>query len=330
MPGWMGLRDIKPSNPHEQERLRQESQRLTAHKKETQVQQRSQEKVREILREQGGDLSAYAGLSGYEVPNGCNYITALPVRAIMSRRVAVISFDDTLLTIQGIFARVRFHHLPVVGPNEEVIGIISDRDFLRAVSPFLGTVNEQTRDKEIMSRKAGLIMTRNPICLEENANLLTAVKLMNSRKISCLPIVHLGTTRLAGIVTWKDVVRAFCQQAFAPDHDSKRLKDGVSIDSAKTESQRLKARAEAASHAPEGAVGQSHATADSVDTTDSSDSHPMSPDHHPISLEHQAPHIAAQEKLSPSHVGQSGSDLASRQMARMRRQYGAKDGKEGE
>ncbi len=327
MPGWMGLRGIKANNPHEQERQRRESQRLSAAKKETQILHRSQEKIQEILKDQDGDMSDYMGHPEREShgnPFDCDRIALMPVREIMSRRVAVLNFDDTVLTIQGIFAKVRFHHLPVVGPEGEVIGIISDRDFLRTVSPFFGTINEQNRDKEIMARRAGMIMTRNPVCLDESASLLAAVKLMNSRKISCLPIVYDGTMRLLGIVTWKDVVRAFCPQGFTSDTDSRRLKSGVSAESLKSESQRLKA----AAHPETPAVHHSDATPGSSQSPDTSDltSAVNSHEQHPVSLDHPTPHIAAQEKLAPRNLGQSGSDLASRQMERMRKQYGGKSG----
>ncbi len=206
MPGFMGLRGLTPKNPHDMERQRREERKTS----KDDLERRAEEKAQEILRGQDGDMSAHTG----DMPAGdgidFHRIANFIVGEIMSERVAVLEFDDNLLTVQGIFNKVKFRHLPVVEPDGNIIGILSDRDFLRMVSPFLGTVNEQTRDKEIMTRKVGTIMTRNPVCANVNTSILETIHLMNAHKISCLPIVERGGMRLLGIVTWKDIVRAFC------------------------------------------------------------------------------------------------------------------------
>ncbi len=337
MPGWMGLRGVKPNNPLEQERKRRESQRLSAQAHDTQI-LRAQEKVQEVLRQQDGEMSPDTGKIDPEERLDYEQVAARPVREIMSSRLAVLAFDDNLFAIQGIFASVSFHHLPVVDEKGEIIGIISDRDFLRVVSPFFGTINEQNRDKEIMNRKAGMIMTRNPICVEENGSIITAVKVMNQRKISCLPVVSPGTVRLVGIVTWKDVVRAFCPQAFSPSRSSTRIRARTDLDAVKAVSPLPPARTGEEAPTPESPADLSPAVkpaapaadavlpgSDGLDHANPGNHH----DTHPIYLTHPTPHIAAQEKLTPSNFGHAGSDLASRQLARMREQYGGK-GKESE
>lgn len=238
MPGFMGLRGMEIKNPHDMVRERRHERsdtRIESHDQE----RRSREKVHEILREQE---DVHNDTRPMPVVGGeCEKISHRPVTDIMSGRVAVLAFDDTLMTVEGIFSSVKFRHLPVVDGRGHIIGIISDRDFLRHVSPFYGTVNEQTRDVEIMSRKVGMVMTRNPICVETRLCIGDAVKIMNRKKISCLPVVEIGTTRLQGIITWKDIVRAFCPECFS-SKDSSRLKTGVYVNPESTESARLKAR----------------------------------------------------------------------------------------
>lgn len=239
MPGFMGIRGLEHKNPRDMERERREER----HTIELAAERRSREKVREILREQEGDMSAFSGRIDPASLGECAKIASYPVERIMTGRVAVLSFDDTLLTVEGIFGSVKFRHLPIVDDEGNIEGIISDRDFLRMVSPFFGTVNEQTRDKEIMARKVGMVMSRNPVCASIDTTILDAVKLMNRSKISALPIVEKGTLKLLGIVTWKDIVRAFCPAGFSATHDSTRLKTGVHVNSETSESARLKARA---------------------------------------------------------------------------------------
>ncbi len=250
MPGFMGLRGLNPKNPHDLERQRREERKTS----KEELERRAEEKAQEILRGQQGDMSAHIGdmpvSDGSDFQKTANFL----VGEIMSERVAVLEFDDNLMTVQGIFRKVKFRHLPVVEPDGDIIGILSDRDFLRMVSPFFGTVNEQTRDKELMTRKVGTIMTRNPICARVDTTILETIRLMNANKISCLPILEAGGMRLLGIVTWKDIVRAFCPRAFDSTRDSARLKTGVRINPQTAESARLRALAAEIAKAPDAGV----------------------------------------------------------------------------
>ncbi len=246
----MGLRGLNNKTAHDRDRERREQRESN---QDALMERRSNEKVQEILRGQEGDMTQYTGSLQATAKSDCDRIAARPVSEIMSAKVAALSFDDNLLTVQGIFASVKFRHLPVVDEYGEIIGIISDRDFLRVVSPFFGTINEQNRDKEIMAKKVGVIMTRNPICATADTSITSAVRLMNGKKISCLPIVEKGSLKLLGIVTWKDIVRVFVPRAFNPSRESNRLKAGVRVDPVSSESQRLRAKSTSGRQTPAGA-----------------------------------------------------------------------------
>ncbi len=241
----MGLRGLENKNPRDMERERREEQRRNeARHGDTRVnaEKRSLEKAQEILQDQAGDMSAYnKTIASGGMISECDNVCRSKVEKIMSGRVAVLSFDDTLLTAQGIFSSAKFRHLPIVDEVGNITGIISDRDVLRLSSPFFGTINEQHRDREIMSRKVGVIMTRNPVCIDIGETVINAVRLMNHWKISCLPVVENGGAKLLGIVTWKDVVRAFCPAGFSQNSESSRIKTGVHVDPEATESARLRA-----------------------------------------------------------------------------------------
>ncbi|GGB70767.1 hypothetical protein GCM10011607_34090 [Shewanella inventionis] len=65
---------------------------------------------------------------------------------IMSKRVVSVHMDDSLQSLRELFSATGFHHLLVVHDNV-LTGIISDRDFLKAISPFIDTVGERVRDR---------------------------------------------------------------------------------------------------------------------------------------------------------------------------------------
>ena len=130
----------------------------------------------------------------------------MTVESIMSRRVVTVEMDDTLDAIRGIFAHVKFHHLLVVEENK-LVGVISDRDFLKAVSPFLNTMSEWTRDLATLERRAHGIMSRKPITVTKEATIKKAARLLLEKGVSCLPVTSLDG-EIEGIVSWKDILRA--------------------------------------------------------------------------------------------------------------------------
>ena len=135
---------------------------------------------------------------------------------IMTTRVVTIEMDDSLEVVRDIFKKVRFHHLLVVD-NNRLVGIISDRDMLKAVSPFVGTMSETTRDQATLNKRAHQIMSHHPVTVRSSCTLQEAAELMLARGVSCLPITTIGGEVL-GIVTWKDVLRAILESpVFAGD-----------------------------------------------------------------------------------------------------------------
>ncbi|MFQ2094473.1 CBS domain-containing protein [Aeromonas taiwanensis] len=126
------------------------------------------------------------------------------IKEIMTTRVATVSMDDRLGVIKEIFEQANFRHLLVV-EEEELVGVISDRDLLRALSPYLDTDAEMNRDTETLNRRAHQIMSRHPITVSPNCTLKEASAIMLERHISCLPVLENGA--LVGIVSWKDLLR---------------------------------------------------------------------------------------------------------------------------
>jgi len=111
--------------------------------------------------------------------------------------------------LRELFTATGFHHLVVVHDNK-LQGIISDRDLLKAVSPFVDTISERMADRATLDKRAHQIMTREVITLSPESSIFTAIELFNSNKISCIPIVD-EKSQPVGMVSWRDVMR-FMQQ----------------------------------------------------------------------------------------------------------------------
>lgn len=131
----------------------------------------------------------------------------MSVSSIMTHKVVTVEMDDTLLTIRMIFQHVKFHHLVVVD-NRKPVGVISDRDFLKAVSPFLGKIIETTRDLDTLKKRAHQIMTRNPVTVYPETSIESAADFLLEKNISCLPVIS-SQGDIVGMVTWKDILQFY-------------------------------------------------------------------------------------------------------------------------
>ena len=128
------------------------------------------------------------------------------VENIMSRQVVSVGMDETLKEVREIFEHVRFHHILVVDDGR-LMGVISDRDLLKTVSPYASTQSEHPRDAATLRKKAHQIMTRKPITIAVDGSVLQAIKCFIDDKVSCLPVLnHDGS--VAGILTWRDILKA--------------------------------------------------------------------------------------------------------------------------
>ena len=110
------------------------------------------------------------------------------VRAIMSTRAVTVTMDDSLARARELFNEHHFHHLLVVqGPT--LLGIISDRDLLKAVSPNIGTLSETDRDRATLNKRAHQIMSRKLITVAADTTVEAAARLLLEHRVSCLPVV---------------------------------------------------------------------------------------------------------------------------------------------
>jgi len=128
------------------------------------------------------------------------------VQDIMSSPPVTISMDTTMEQVRAVFESRGFHHLIVVEEDHRCVGVLSDRDLLHTVSPFVGKMAERPADVNSLKRKAHQVMSRKLISVRPNTQLRAAARIMLDYNISCLPVVN-PDRRCVGIVTIRDIVR---------------------------------------------------------------------------------------------------------------------------
>jgi acetoin utilization protein AcuB len=126
------------------------------------------------------------------------------IETIMTRHVMTIGLDAKLAEVRVIFIKEKFHHLIVVnGPK--AVGVISDRDLSRHLSPFVGKYAERSQDKQTLERRVHQVMSRKFDWVKPGATIREAVELLLNKNVSCLPVLD-EYEHVKGVVTWRDLL----------------------------------------------------------------------------------------------------------------------------
>lgn len=129
----------------------------------------------------------------------------MTVADIMTRPVKTVTPDDSLATIKRIFDDTGFHHI-VVSRDRTPVGVISDRDLLRHLSPFIGNdLMERPQDVHTLRKRAHQVMHRDLVTVSLDAGLDEAAHLLLGFRVGCLPVVDADGV-LRGMVTWRDIL----------------------------------------------------------------------------------------------------------------------------
>jgi acetoin utilization protein AcuB len=131
----------------------------------------------------------------------------MKVADIMSRDPVTVGMDADLQRVKVLFELYRFHHLLVMS-GERLMGVVSDRDLLRATSPFIGRASERPQDVATLHRRVHQIMTRSLVVVPPDMSVEESARLMLGKRVSCLPVVAEEQGGVLGIVTWRDQLRA--------------------------------------------------------------------------------------------------------------------------
>ncbi|MBI4595198.1 MAG: CBS domain-containing protein [Candidatus Tectomicrobia bacterium] len=127
---------------------------------------------------------------------------------IMTRKTITVGMDDDVRKVKDLFEKHRFHHLLVIEQGR-LVGVISDRDLLRNVSPFIGKLSERSQDMSTLNRRVHQIMRRKLVTISSTMKVEEAAQVMLEQRVSCLPVV-MADGHVVGVVTWRDLLGGLC------------------------------------------------------------------------------------------------------------------------
>jgi CBS domain-containing protein len=122
----------------------------------------------------------------------------------MSEEVLTLSVNNTLKDARSIMHKNHIRHLPIVNDEQQVIGIVSQRDVLAAEESHL--MVEQQEQKESREAQVSIESFYNDrvITIAPGASALRAARYMQKHKLGCLPVTD--NEKIVGIITESDFI----------------------------------------------------------------------------------------------------------------------------
>ncbi|HEX2843270.1 CBS domain-containing protein [Hyphomicrobium sp.] len=112
------------------------------------------------------------------------------------RAVSTVRPNATLLDVTKKLGTKKIGAIVVVGENGHVVGIISERDIIRAISE---------RGAPALSLMVSEVMTRNVVSCQETSELDELMETMTKGRFRHLPVIE--DDALVGIISIGDVVK---------------------------------------------------------------------------------------------------------------------------
>jgi len=144
-------------------------------------------------------------------------LRSVVARNVMTRDVAFVKVDTPLQEVADLMARRRISGVPVVDDEARVVGVISERDFLRVMGggeadSLMGVVSLCLSGRSCLvapgrAKSAADIMTSPPVTVEEGTPVLEVAAIFTRQRVNRVPVLD-SKGRMVGIVSRADVVRA--------------------------------------------------------------------------------------------------------------------------
>ncbi len=123
------------------------------------------------------------------------------IESVMSTDLITIQPGASLAEARSLMQDNHIHHLPVVEKPDELVGLLTLTDVLRAQDSVLREQGDRIKAADIV---VGDVMVTNVATVSRDASLRQAALFIEKHSIGCLPIIK--DDRLVGIITDSDFV----------------------------------------------------------------------------------------------------------------------------
>lgn len=129
----------------------------------------------------------------------------LLVSDVMTTKVITLTTHDSLKTAREIMQKARIRHLPIISRAGNFVGLLSQRDLLRASVSNFADVEQDVREQIEAGIPVSEAMEVEVLTVPPDMPLAQAGELLLAHKFGCLPVLERG--QLLGILTEADFVK---------------------------------------------------------------------------------------------------------------------------
>jgi len=142
------------------------------------------------------------------------------VKDIMNQSVKTGKSDTLIKDIASLMCLNNISGVPVVDDNDILIGVLSEKDILKAMFPDIAQVMEEGKPdfesieadySNVLGKNAGDLMTRTVASVTADMPLLKAASMMCIKNIRRIPVTD-NNNKLIGIISIGDVHKAIFQE----------------------------------------------------------------------------------------------------------------------
>jgi CBS domain-containing protein len=132
---------------------------------------------------------------------------------VMTSDVKTLTLDDTVGTCLKFMKDNKVRHVPVMDTPAEkeekpyFVGVVSERDVFRQLSPYVGKVGEKDTDPKALRQPLGQIVTRKPKFVSPDTPIPKMIAIMVDNHVDTVPVLTNGD--LVSIVTAEDILKFF-------------------------------------------------------------------------------------------------------------------------
>jgi acetoin utilization protein AcuB len=130
----------------------------------------------------------------------------MKIEEIMSEKVTCINLDDRLSVVRELFIKHKFHHLMVTDSKNQLVAVISERDYLKATNSNIELPTANEKDLAMLNKRVHQIVTKKLVAIKQFSPFSEAIKTFHDTGMSCLPVIN-SNNQPVGVITSRDIIK---------------------------------------------------------------------------------------------------------------------------
>lgn len=129
------------------------------------------------------------------------------VREIMSSDPYVADVRWTVRRVARALMDADVRHLPIVNEGA-LVGIVSDRDLHGVIPSPWDEVEDRAKARAALEQPISTVMSSDVVSVDPESDVVEVIDLMIEHKVGAIPVVEADSSKLVGIVSYVDALRA--------------------------------------------------------------------------------------------------------------------------